>query len=378
MPDVTPYDDEVNFLDYWNILCKRRRLVFPIVGVVMIASVVYSLLAQKIYTSTAVLFPPQPDLSMLGQSSATAPVLPMGLFGMNSAGALWVRILGSDTVLDAVIDRFDLMTVFEAETRVEARKALSGRVNTSKSKEDVVSISVDDTDPKRAALIAGALVEELDRVNRSLLTTTGGRMRVFVEKRLGEEKRALTKAEEALKAFQEANGAVQLDAQSRALVDAIGTLRGQLMAKEVEIQALLTHASRHNPAVEALKAQIQELRAGLVKLEEGSQGTPKKSILIPSAKIPDLALQYARLLRDVTVKETLYALLTQQYEMARIQEAKDNPTVQVLDPPQVPEKRSRPKRTLIVLLSTFGAMVLSLFLAFSLEAIEKMRAQARP
>ena len=372
-------DDEINLLDYWRVLVKRKRLIGYCVGGAFLASVVISLLLPKIYAATTTLMPPQPDTSLLGMSTGQIGNLSasgLGLFGMGSPSDLWVGVLNSRTVQDILIKRFDLMTQFEAETMEDARRALSGVVNISKSKkDDMISITVEDEAPQQAADMANAFVEALDKINKSITMTSGGRMRAFVEQRLKEERDALAHVEKEVQMFQEKNGAVQLDEQSRAIIGAMGEMRGTLMAREVELQSLLSYASPNNLQVELLRAQITELRRNLKTLEEGEPGQARASsrIFIPSARLPDLALQYARLLRDAKARDTVYGLLIQQYEMARIQEARDTPTVQVLDVAVVPEKRARPKRKLIVLLSTFTAGFFSVFLVFILEYVAKVK-----
>ncbi|MFQ5779938.1 MAG: GumC family protein [Nitrospiria bacterium] len=369
-------EDEINLLDYWRVLVKRKGLLALIVGTAMVASVVVSLYLPKIYASTASLLPPQDGSSGLGMTAQLPGGLgglAGGLLGGNSPADLWMGILKSQTVLDAIVDRLDLIRAYEVETSADAGNILRGSAKFQKSKEGIISITVEDRDPNRAALLAMAFVEELDRVNKGIIMTAGGRMRDFVEGRLDEAKVSLAKAEEAVKAFQEEKGAVKLDAQSEAVIGAIGNVKGELMAKEVELQTLLSFATPQNPRVGILRAQLKELKEGLRELEEGRGGVSpsSKSIFIPTAKIPDLALKYARLLREAKIQQTLFELLTQQYEMARIQEAKDSPTIQILDPAKVPEKRSKPKRRLIVLLSTFTAGFFGVFLVFFLEYIEK-------
>lgn len=372
-------EDEVNLLDYWRVLVKRKRLIFGCVGGAAVASVIVSLLMTKIYAATTTLMPPRPDTGIIGMMGAEQQIgasAMSGFLGMGSPSDLWVAVLNSRSVQDAIIERFDLMTRFETETMDDTRKAFVGMVAISKSKKDeTISITVEDESPLQAAILANAIVEELDKVNKRVIMTSGGRMRAFIEGRLKEEKEALARAEEEVRRFQETNGAVQLDEQSRALIGAMGEMRGTLMAREVELQSLLSYASPNNPQVELLRAQIAELKANLKTLEEGERGRAVASnrVFIAGARLPDLALQYARLLRDAKARDTVYALLTQQYEMARIQEAKDTPTVQVLDVAVPPDRRSRPKRTMIVLLSTFSAGFFSLFLALFLESLEKAR-----
>ena len=296
--------------------------------------------------------------------------------GIKTPADLWVGILRSQVIKDAVIDRFNLMKAFRARTRDGTRAALNGMVRVTKSREDIISITVVDTDPKRAAVLANAFVEELDKINKSILMTSGRRMRVFVEARVKQASEELATAEDAVKAFQEKNKAVKLDEQSRAIIDAIANLKGQVMAREVELQTLLSYATPTNPQAEILKTQVEELKNSLRELEEGKGkilNPSSKDIFIPTSKLPELSLQYARLVRDAKVQETVHGLLTQQYEMARIQEAKDSPTVQVLDTAQVPESKAGPNRKKIIVVSTFAAGVFGVFLAFFLDYLEKLK-----
>lgn len=375
------YAVEIKLLDCWRVLVKRKRLIGFIVGGALLTSITISLLLPKIYTSITSILPPQQESSVgiaglaASQMAGGLGSLAGGFLGLKSSADLWVGILKSQTVRDAIIKRFDLMKLYEARTIEGARNSLDGMVKITKSKEDIISITVEDKDPQRAALLAGAFVEELDKVNKSVVMTSGGRMRAFVEKRLNDQKMELAKLEEEVKGFQEKNGAVKLDDQSKAIIDVFGRVKGQLMAKEAELQTLLSFATPNNPQAELLKSQIDELRESLREMEEGKEGEriSSKSIFIPTTKIPHLALQYARLIRDAKVQETLYGLLTQQYEMARIQEAKDSPTVQVLDVAKVPEQRSKPKRKRIVFLSVFAAAFFAVFMAFFMESIEKSK-----
>jgi uncharacterized protein involved in exopolysaccharide biosynthesis len=376
-PDSTT--DEINLADLFFVLLKNKKGIALIVGIGFIVSVIYSLLAPPIYESTVTLFPPQIELSPFSMDAAMQQAGGglTGLLNKTSVSTLWVGILNSRTVSEQIVGQFDLMSAYESETAEDAIKSLSKRIQIKASKDEMVSVTVSDTDPERAAKIANAFVQKLDRVNQGRVVSSAGRMRLFVEQRLSEEKVALEKAEDTVRIFQEKNGAVQLDAQSEALVGALGEAQGQLMAKEVELQTLLSYASRHNPAVDLLKAQIAELKMNLKKLETGRENASSRSVLIPSDKIPSLALQFRRLLRDAKVRDTLYNLLTEQYERARIQEAKDTPTVQILDPAKVATRRSKPKRTLIVILSTFASGIVAVFWAFTRDPLKVLRDDIR-
>lgn len=376
-------EDEINLLDYWRVIVRRKVLIGAIVLIAIVASVIYSLILPPIYSSTTSIFPPQQESSMasgiMSQLGGGLGGLTGGFLGISTPIDTWMAILKSETIREAMIHRFNLMNVFEAKSMEEARNSLGGMVKVAKSKEGFISVTVEDKDPKRAAILANAFVEELDKINKGIMTTSGRRMRVFVEKRLEEAKVELTKAEEAIKAFQETNRAVKIDDQSRAVIDAIGSVKGLLMAKEVELQTFLSYATPYNPQAEILKTHVEELKERLRELEEGKRipaNPASKDIFIPTAKMPDLALQYARLLRDTKVQQTLYELLTQQYEMARIQEAKDTPTVQVLDDAKVPERKAKPNKRQIVMLATIAAAFFGVFVAFFMEYIERVKRES--
>jgi len=370
------YEDEINLLDYWRVLVKHKKMIGAIVGAAIVISVIVSLLLPKIYSSTTKIFAPQQENSL---SAGILAQLPGGLSGqasgMLSGGTpadIWVAVLESQTLKGAIVEKFGLLERYELETLEDARRRLDGQVSVNKSRDGIVSITVEDRIPEKAAELANAFVEELDRVNRDLITSSSRRMRIFVEKRLEEAKLKLVETEESLKDFQEKYKAIKLDDQSTATIEAVGLMKGQLMAKEVELQTLLSFATSNNPQVGILRAEIRALKRGLRELE-GTTSDKTSDILIPTAKIPDLGLRYVRFLREFKIQETLFELLTQQYEMARIQEAKDSPTVQVLDRALVPEKRSKPKRRRIVMLSVMVSGFLAVFLAFFLEYIARIK-----
>lgn len=379
-----PLSDEVNLLDYWRVLVKRKKLLILFVGAAAIISIGISLTLPRIYASAASLLPPQENVAESALLSARLPGefsgMASGLLGIKSPSDLWVGILKSQTVRDAVVAEFNLKEVYDVETNQEARKNLTEALSIKKSKEGIISITVEDQDPVRAAEMANAFVNQLDKFNKNIIMTSGGRMKAFVEKRLEEAKQALAKTEEALKTFQEEKGAVKLDTQSEAIIGAIGKVKGKLMAKEVELQTLLSFAAAENPQVKLLETEVRELKKGLRGLEEGEKGggvsSRAGSTFIPTASFPDLGLQYTRLIREGKIQQTLYSLLTEQYEMARIQEAKDTPTLQILDTAKIPEKWIKPKKVLIVLLSTFTATFFGVFLVFFMEYIETALTEA--
>ena len=372
-------EEEINLLDIWRVLVRRKKLICMIVGTSFLLSIVVALLLPKIYSATVSILPPQQDSMspLLGAGLSQIPMGGMGglassLLDLKTPADLWVGILKSTTVMDAIIDRFKLQALYDKKTRDETRLKLKDNYKILKGKEGIISLTVLDRDPHRAAQMANAFIEELDKINKKQVMSSGKRTRVFVEKRLNETKEGLSKAEEAVKQFLEKNKAIKLDDQSKAIISAIGDLKGVLMAKQVELQTLLSFATPTHPQAQLLRAEVKGLEQQMRELEEGDQGQGEsKNIFIPTDKMPDLGLQYVRLLRTTKVQETLYTVLTQQYEMARIQEVKDSTTVQVLDTAKAPEKKTKPKRALIVLLSTFTALFIAVFIVFIQESLEK-------
>jgi len=375
-------EEEINLLDYWRVIYKRRRLVIYATGAAMLLSVVVALVLPVYYAATAAILPPseQPLFSFMpGQMGSTGLPdlgrLGSGLLGKGTAVDTWMDILRSQSVEDSLIKQFKLAEVYGTETIEGTRAALEGHVGVEASKGSVISITVEDRVPNRAAEMANALVMELDRVNRLTSNTSSSRMRAFLDKRLAESKIALAAAEEGLKAFQERNRAVKLDDQSRAVMEAIGSVKGQLMAKEVELQSMSSYATGDNPRLQIVRSEVSALRGKLAELERGSPAG--SSVIIGTDRLPGLGLQYARLIRDLKTQEVLHDLITQRFELARIQEAQDTPTVQVLDWATMPENKSRPRRTLIVLISTFAALFGSVMAAFVLESLGLAAERAR-
>ena len=351
------HEDEINLLDYWRVLVKYKKLIAFIVGFSFIASVVISLLLPKIYASTARIFAPQKERAIVDQ---------------------WVGFLNSQTLRGIIIDKFDLKNVYAAKTIDGARMAFDRNVSIKKSNDGIVSITVEDKDPERAAKMANGLVEELDRFNREVVMSSGRRIRIFVEKQLEEAQEKLAETEKGLRDFQDKNKAIKMDDWSKAIINPIGMVNVQLMAKEVELQTMVPFATPDNSQVEMLRGEVTALRGRLKEIEEGSNiGTPgsgQQNTLTSNAKMPNLGLQYGRLLRDFIIQDTVFELLTRQYEMARVQEVKDSPAVQILDFGKVPERKAKPRRSRIVILLVFLSVFLAVFLAFFLEYIERIKA----
>ncbi|WP_305046426.1 GumC family protein [Geoalkalibacter sp.] len=374
-------DDEINLLELLLVLVKNKFMIIGSMAATFVLAAGVTLLMPNIYTSTARLLPPQQERGGLGAMMAGMGDLAAlaGISAGGSSGELFVGMLQSRTVADAVIDQFDLMTVYDQKYRTEMYGKLNKLVNVSLGRRDgIITVSVDDEDPVRAAAIANAYVEELKKLNVRLNLSNAGRERVFLEERLAVVQADLARAEDNLREFQETNKAIKLDTQASAIIEAISRLRGELASKEVELGVLLTFQTEQNPEVRSLREGIAQLKSQLRRLEESPAGSKiSADIFIATSNVPDLGIQYARFLRDFKVQETLFELLTKQYEVAKINEAKNTSALQVLDEGAVPDKKSKPKRAMIVLLATFAVGFCAVLFAFVREYGQRMDEEDR-
>ncbi|MBI5694664.1 MAG: hypothetical protein HZC51_02835 [Nitrospirae bacterium] len=356
--------DDVDLSEYARVIYRRRFAVAGITFVSMLLGALLGFLLPKVYSATSRVMPPAQD-SQSGMAALVSQ-LPQGLgsfaaplLGVSASSKAWADILASQNVLDSVIGRFRLMEVYGVDTIEETRKRLQDSMSVEESKGGVISITVDDKDPQLAAELANSLVAELDRVNREMVMSSGTRTRDYLDKLLADSKESLARSEDALRDFQEKNGAVKLDEQSKAVVEAMGAVKGHLIAKEVELATLRSYATNDNPQAGILRAEVEGLRSQLRELEQGG-GEDDSGLILPAARFPALTVEYARLYREAKIQDTLYQILVAQHGQAGFQEAKDSSTVQVLDKAPVPTKSSRPRKALILFFATGAGFMFSL------------------
>jgi tyrosine-protein kinase Etk/Wzc len=365
-----------HFLDPLVTMAKHRMLVVAFPLIVGAIAALISLVLSPTYTADTKIVPPQnasSSSSILNQlgplASAAANAKDLSLHGSSD---MYVAMLHSRTVADALIQRFSLMNVYKAKRHVDARMRLDSATRITISKENVISIQVDDHDKNRAAELANAYVEELLKLTRTLAVTEAGQRRLFFEHEVQAASDELANAEQALKKTQETTGIIQLDNQSKAMIESLTTLHAQVAAKEAEVQAMRAYAAPENPDLVRVQHELAAMRGELSRIETGQAGTSLSDVAV--RKVPEAALEYVRRLREVKYRETLLDLLTRQYEMARIDEAKDAAIVQVLDKAEVPEMRSSPHRTTLVLTAFFLAFSLAIMIAFFLEGLQRIKA----
>jgi len=286
---------------------------------------------------------------------------------------MYVGILESRTIADDIIGNYRLQQVYKQKTMQGTRAALKSHSTIEAGKDGLIEITVTDHDAKRASDLANAYVSELYAMNSSLAITEAAQRRVFFDQQLEAEKKALSAAEEDLRATEQRTGIIQLTGQAEMIIRTIAELRAGIASREVELQATRTFATDQNPDVARLQEAISTMKAQLAKLEDDQQRQAQPgNIAVPAGKIAEDSLEYARNLRDVKYHEALLDLLSRQYEAARIDEAKSAPIIQVIDHAVAPDKKSGPPRLLITLGAAFLGFCGACLWVFAAEGVRNL------
>lgn len=367
--------EEISILDVLIVLAKYKKLIFglPFLAAVIAAGI--TLLMPNWYRGVVKILPPQQSQSnavaILGQIGALAGGATQA-FGIKNPNDVFVAMLKSRTVADTLIEKFNLKTIYDKDLMTDVRKSLANNTSITSEKDGVIAVEVDDKDPKRAADLANAYVSQLEVLTLDLAVSEAGKRRLFFEKQLQKVKEELTIAERALQKSQETSGIINPAGQASLSVAAAAGLRAQITAKQVQISTLRSFAAEQNPDLIRTESELEGLRRELARMQ-GDAGLEKGDVLLSIGKAPKASLEYLKKYRDVKYYEILFELLAKQYELARIDEAKDATLIQVLDKAIPPERKSRPKRSLIVLLTAFVVGLLAVFWAFVREALSRAR-----
>ncbi len=331
-----------------------------------LASTLIVFLIPKRYDAVTRLMPPDNQASLgpltaaalPGQGSSGLGGIASDLLGIKNSGALFTGILQSQTVQDRLIEQFDLEKLYRDKLIEDARLDLAKHTGIAEDrKSGIITISVSDKDPRRAAAMAAAYVTELDRLVAQVSTSSARRERIFLEERLRDVKRDLDSASGKFSEFASKNTAIDIPAQGKAMVEAAARLQGELIAAESELRGLQAIYTQQNVRVRSAQARVSELRAQLEKL--GGTGQDSTSTYPSIRKLPVLGVTYADLYRQTKIQETVFELLTRQYELAKVQEAKEIPSVKILDAPVIPTKKSFPPRFLFIAVATFASLLLA-------------------
>src|SRR5436309_5973085 len=373
-----------------RLLWGRRRFFFRAVAVGLLVSTLVAFLIPKSYTSTTQLMPPDPQstsgMAMMAAMAAKAGGGLAGvagdLLGLKSSGALFIGVLRSETSQDRLVQQFDLRRVYGTRLVADARKKLDENTSISEDrKSGIITISVTDLSPQRAAALANAYVDQLNTLVSELSTSSAHRERAFLEERLKVAKLDLDDASNQLAQFSSKNNTLDIQQEGKAMLDAAGSIAGELIAAQSQLEGLRQIYTDNNSRVRSLNPRVSELRKQLEKLggtqanvatgtnaTNGTSGTGTSAeqtgdpsaakagggLPYPTIKsLPLLGAKYADFYRRAKIQETVFELLTEQFDLAKVQAAKETPSVKVLDPAKIPERKSFPPRLVIMFLGTF-------------------------
>lgn len=383
-PEVDPspvtWQDEGTSLDLVSLiflLIRYWRRIALFTGVALLLGTVVAFILKPTYTATALILPPQQE-----QSSASSLLGSLMLLGgsggagglLKSPGEMYVGILKSNAIADELIKKFNLEKIYKTKTLDETRIELEKHAEFESKKDGLIHISVKDHSPKRASDLANGFIDALYRMNSTLALTDAAQRRLFFQKEVDEERQALNKAEDALAATQTKTGMIQLTGQADLLLSTMAEIQARITLDQVTLEGLLTSATNENPDVLRLKREIAGLRTQLNKLQHSQRKLTPGDTQVPASRIPEIAVEYTRRLRDVKYHETLFDLLSKQYEAARIDEAKSAPLIQVVDQATPPEKRSGPPRLLIILGAGIFGFLLGGLLSLASDHYRRLRA----
>jgi tyrosine-protein kinase Etk/Wzc len=361
-------ETEVSLLDILVVLLERKRFIVRFVLGAAALAIVVSLLLPVRYEANIVLLPPAQNssigsslLGQLGNMGALGSLASLAGGGLNlkNPADMYVSLLTSRTVEDAMIRRFGLMQEYHEKKMSDARKAFERRSTAvAGSKDGLIRLTVEDGDPKRAAELANGYVEEFRKLSGSLAITEAARRRLFFEQQLQHSKENLTAAEDAMTKTQQSTGVLQIDSQARALIESAAILRGQVVAKQVQIEGMRSFATDDNPNVILAKQELAALQSQLDRVA-GSKQDLGSDINMSKGRVTQSGMEYVRRVRDLKYQETIFELLAKEFEVAKLDEAREGAIVQVVDVAVPPDRKSSPHRTLIVI----GATILSFFVA---------------
>jgi len=408
---------EVNIIDYLKIIVKWRKLiVWNTIGLGVFAFLV-SLAMPNRYVAKAVLLPPEETQDVLTMGYGLSALMggggkigglggftkTLGLPGTTTLSDIFGVILKSRTVAEGVIEDQELIHYYKLDrpgpfsisfpwdkrksgdpeigkiiVMDAAIKTLSSSTKMDISPEGIITVAVENKNRRMAAEIANAYVAELDRFNKEINVTQAKNTRLFIEGRLTETQKSVDKAQNELREFQEKNKTVSLSDEIKAAIDGVVKLKAEIISREVQLGVLRGYATEENPQVVQMKAEIASLRSQMKSIEEGKAGVSTANLgygagfSVPFSRLPAVGMELARLVRELKIQETLLSLLMEQYERAKINEARDTPTVRVLDKAIPPVNKSKPKRITLSLGAAFFGFVLSILYAFLFTYFERL------
>jgi tyrosine-protein kinase Etk/Wzc len=362
---------EVSLIDVLTQLAYRKWLIAKVTGIAVLAGLVFALVQPVRYTAVTKIMPPQQTQSaasmMMSQLTSAGggslAALAGGGLGLKSPNDIYIGLLTSRPIADAIIQKFSLAKEYHAKDMTAARKELAGNTVATSEKNGFISVSVTDKDKKRVAEMANAYTDQLRILTKTLAVTEASQRRLFYEEQLKQAKETLLASELSFQQVQQKKGLVQLDAQAKAMIESLTALRAQVAAKQVEVQALRSYSTEQNSDVQLAERQLASLQAEAARLEQNSHSSGFTDLGM--GDVPGAGMEYLRADHEVKYQQALFDLLMKQYDAAKLDESKDAAIIQVVEAAIEPDHKSSPKRAIILLLSAFvgffAGCILALF-----------------
>jgi tyrosine-protein kinase Etk/Wzc len=360
---------DIRLVEVLTELARRKWLIAKVTGAATLTGIIVSLVLPVRYTATTKLMPPQQtqsaaammmsQLVSVGGAGSLAAMAGAGL-GLKNPNEIYVGMLNSRPVADAIIKKFNLKDVYRDKDMTATRKDLAEYTEVTSEKSGFLSVSVTDRDRKRAAAMANEYTEQLRALTQGIAVTEASQRRLFYERQLKAAKDDLLNAELAFQQVQQTKGVVQLDAQAKAMIESLTMLRAQIAAKEVDLQAMRSYSTEQNPAVQIAQRELASLKDQAAHIEKRSHSGGYTELGLQD--VPSAGMDYLRAEHEVKYRQALFDLLVKQLDAARLDESKEAAIIQVVEPAIEPERKSSPKRALITIFAIaagffFGCVV---------------------
>lgn len=357
--ETSPTQSGISIREVWILALRYRRFALIATFGAGVLAAIITLFIPNQYTAVTTILPPQQNSSLssmlTSQLGGLASLASLGSLagkdmGLKDPNDIYIGMLQSRTVEDDLIKQFNMAAVYRETKMSKARKALERHSTIQSTKNGLISISFEDRDPNRAAGIANAYVQRLQELSSKFAMTEAGQRRKFFDQQLQDAQAKLVLAEQQLKQTQQQTGVLALDAQMKVTIESVARLKAQIAARQVELQVLSSYATEENPQRVLVEQEIAGLQAQLAILQD-KQGGGKGDLQVPTSQIPSIGMTYLNQVRDVRYYETMTELLAKQFEVAKLDEARQGAMLQVLDPAVPPDTKSFPYRLLIALLA---------------------------
>ncbi len=371
-PETPGHDYEIHIVDVLVQLAHRKGLIAKMTGAALLIGVILAFALPVRYTATTRIMPPQQTQStasmlmnqLTGIGGSSLAAMAGGGLGLKNPNDIYVGLLTSRPVADAIIEKFQLAKEYHARDMTQARKKLADYTEVTSEKNGFIAVSVTDKDKKHVADIANTYTDELRSLTKSLAVTEASQRRLFYEGQLKQAKDGLVEAALAFQQVEQQKGLVQLDAQAKAMIEGLATIRAQVAAKQVEVQALRSYSTEQNPEVQLAEKELASLQSEEAQLEQSNHGSGIAGLGL--GNVPSAGLEYLHAEHELQFQQALYDMLMKQYDAAKLDESKDAAIIQVVEPAIEPDRRSSPKRIMMILLFAVGGLVAGCLAAFCL------------